>query len=209
MSKQGGSCLMINEKYSAGLVSQSFWFVEFKRMVYLLNSGKSEAEIKSLCLEENLFGAAKEYRAKRIYGYIWNRVKQLDETMIKLFIESDLATQKIINLICILKSDRLFFEFIYEVYREKAILGFDKIEDADINIFFNGKEIQNEDIAKWTDSTKKRLRNIYTNYMIDANLLTVENKEKKITLPILDIALERYLEGTGEDALVKALTGVR
>ena len=80
---------MINGKYSAGLVSQSFWFVEFKRIVNLLNLGKTEEQIKSLCLEENLFGATKEYRAKRIYGYIWNRVKQLDEGLIKLFLESD------------------------------------------------------------------------------------------------------------------------
>lgn len=200
---------MINDKYSAGLVSQSFWFVEFKGIVKLIESGRTDDEIKTLCLEENFFGASKEYRAKRIYGYIWNRVKQMDEGMIKLFVESDLATQKIINLICILRMDRLFFEFIYEVYREKAILGFDKIEDADINIFFNEKEIQNADIANWKDATKKRLSNIYTNYMMDANLLTLENKKKKITIPILDIALERHLEATGGEVLVKALTGVR
>jgi hypothetical protein len=200
---------MINDKYSAGLVSQSFWFVEFKGIVKLIKSGRTDDEIKTLCLEENFFGASKEYRAKRIYGYIWNRVKQMDEAMIKLFVESDLATQKIINLICILKMDRLFFEFIYEVYREKAILGFDKIEDVDMNIFFNEKEIQNDDIANWKDATKKRLRNIYTNYMIDANLLTLENNEKKITIPILDIALERHLKATGGEVLVKALTGVR
>ncbi|MBF1049797.1 DUF1819 family protein [Peptostreptococcus sp.] len=200
---------MINDKYSAGLVSQSFWFVEFKGIVKLIESGRTDDEIKTLCLEENFFGASKEYRAKRIYGYIWNRVKQMDEAMIKLFVESDLATQKIINLICILKMDRLFFEFIYEVYREKAILGFDKIEDVDMNIFFNEKEIQNADIANWKDATKKRLRNIYTNYMIDANLLTLENNEKKITIPILDIALERHLKATGGEVLVKALTGVR
>ena len=200
---------MINGKYSAGLVSQSFWFVEFKRVVNLLNHGETEEKIKSLCLEENLFGAAKEYRAKRIYGYIWNRVKQLDEGLIKLFWESDLATQKIINLICILKIDRLFFEFLYEVYREKAILGFDKIEDTDISAFFNRKEIQNDDIASWTDETKKRLRNIYTNYMVDANLLIVVDKEKKITVPILDLSLERYLKENGDEVLVKTLTGGR
>lgn len=200
---------MINGKYSAGLVSQSFWFVEFKRVVNLLNHGETEEKIKFLCLEENLFGAAKEYRAKRIYGYIWNRVRQLDEGLIKLFWESDLATQKIINLICILKIDRLFFEFLYEVYREKAILGFDKIEDTDISAFFNRKEIQNDDIASWTDETKKRLRNIYTNYMVDANLLIVVDKEKKITVPILDLSLERYLKENGDEVLVKTLTGGR
>ena len=99
---------MINETYSAGLISQSFWFIEMKKIVKLIADGKTEEEIKKICIEENLFGAAKEYRAKRIYGYIWNRTKQLDEKMIDLFINSDLATQKLINLVAILKSDRLF-----------------------------------------------------------------------------------------------------
>ena len=68
--------------YSAGLVSQSFWFVEIKKIIKLVNDGMTEDEIKNLCIDENLFGAMKEYRAKRIYGYIWNRIKQLDKTMI-------------------------------------------------------------------------------------------------------------------------------
>ena len=43
----------------------------------------------------------------------------MDKTLIDLFCTSDLATQKVINLIAILRSDRLFFEFMFEVYREK------------------------------------------------------------------------------------------
>lgn len=159
--------------YSAGLISQSFWFVEMKKVIKLIDDGKSEEEIKKMCIDENLFGAAKEYRAKRIYGYIWNRAKRLDKTLIDLFCTSDLATQKVINLIAILRSDRLFFEFMFEVYREKNILGIPVIEDADVNIFFKNKEIQSEDIAAWTDGTKRRLRSIYFNYLTDANLLTV------------------------------------
>lgn len=200
---------MMDDKYSAGLVSQSFWFVEFKRIIKLMESGKTEPEIKDLCLKENLFGTAKEYRARRMYGYIWNRVKQLDESLMQLFLRTDLSTQKIINLICVLKTDRLFFEFLYEVYREKVILGFDVIEDIDMRVFFNQKEMQSEEVAQWVDTTKKRLRNIYTNYMIDANLLAVEGKQKKIKIPILDTALQRYLELTGEVALMKALAGAR
>ena len=44
--------------------------------------------------------------------------------------------------------------------------------------------------------------------MTDANLLTVVDKKKTITPPILDIALERYLEVCGESAMIKAITGV-
>ena len=199
---------MIPEIYSAGLMSQSFWFVEFKKVIKLVADGKSEAEIKTLCIEENLFGAAKEYRAKRMCGYILTRARQLDETMIKLFLEADLNTQKIINLIAILKNDRLFFEFMFEVYREKVILGLPCMEDSDLKVFFSNKESQSEDINEWKDTTKKHLRTNYMTYLVDANLITIVDKKRQITPPILDIALERYLEANGDTAIVKAITGV-
>ena len=199
---------MIEEKYSAGLISQSFWFVEMKKVIGLIKAGKSEEEIKRLCTQENLFGVSKEYRARRIYGYIWNRVRRLDETLIELFDTSDLATQKMINLVAILRSDRLFFEFVYEVYREKNIIGVQVIEDADVNIFFKNKEVQSEEIEEWTDGTKKRLRTTYFTYLADANLLTIIDKKRTITPQILDIALERYLSACGDGAIVKAITGV-
>lgn len=199
---------MVEEKYSAGLISQSFWFVEMKKVLKMKHDGKSEQEIKKACVGDNLLGASKEYRAKRIYGYIWNRVKHLDDKLIELFFESDLSTQKIINLIAILRSDRLFFEFVYEVYREKNILGIMYLDDSDVNIFFGNKEIQDANISGWTDATKRRLRSCYFNYLTDANLITLVNKKKTVTPPILDIALERYLEACGDSAIVKAITGV-
>ena len=154
------------------------------------------------------FGAAKEYRALRMAGYIITRVKAMDDRMVELFCSSDLATQKLINLVTILRTDRLFFEFVYEIYREKVILGIGVMEDADVNVFFTRKEAQSDLIAGWKDSTKKHLRSCYLNFMADANLLTVIEKKKTITPPILDIALERYLQSVNEEVMVKALTGV-
>lgn len=194
--------------YSAGLMSQSFWFLEFKKAVKLRQDGLGYDEIKKKCIEENLFGAATENRVKRMAGYIVNRLKMMDDALVQLFMTSDLATQKLINLITILRADRLFFEFVYEVYREKVILGIDCLEDADVNVFFTRKETQSDLIAGWKESTKKHLRSCYLNFMTDANLLTIMEKKKSITPPILDIALERYLKSVDEEAMIKALTGV-
>lgn len=194
--------------YSAGLMSQSFWFLEFKKAVKLRQDGMGYDEIKKKCIEENLFGAATENRVKRMAGYIVNRLKMMDDALVQLFMSSDLATQKLINLIAILRADRLFFEFIYEVYREKVILGIDCLEEADVNVFFTRKETQSDLIAGWKESTKKHLRSCYLNFMTDANLLTIIEKKKSITPPILDIALERYLKSVDEEAMIKALTGV-
>ncbi|MBS3198947.1 DUF1819 family protein [Turicibacter bilis] len=194
-------------KYSSGLVSESFWFVEFKKIIKLKHEGISWEEIKDLCLKENLLGVSKEYRAKRIYGYLKNRISLLDEDIFDIFIMSDLSTQKIIDLMSIAKQNRLFFEFLYEVYREKVLLGETELTDSDINIFFNNKQQQSEDIGLWTDVTLRRLRSSYMNFMVDAGLLTVVNKQKQITPPILDVALERYLVEKNEVQLFKAITG--
>jgi len=196
------------EKYSSGLVSESFWFIECKKIIKLKYDGYSWDEVKAMCLEENLLGISKEYRAKRIFGYLKNRISTLDKKAMEIFLNGDIATQKIIILIAVAKQNRLFYEFLYEVYREKVILGMCELNGSDINIFFKNKQDQNEDVASWTDTTLKRLRSTYMNFMVDAGLLTINNKTKQPTPPVIDITLERYFKDNGEIQLIKAITGV-
>ena len=195
-------------KYSSGLVSESFWFIECKKIIKLIYDGVSWDEIKRMCLEENLLGISREYRAKRIFGYLKNRISTLDDKIIKIFITGDLPTQKIIILIAVAKQNQLFFEFLYEVYREKIILGTQELSCSDINIFFKNKQEQSEIVEKWTDVTLKRLRSTYMNFMVDAGLLTAVNNKKNPTPMVLDIVLEQYLKNNSEIKMIKAVTGV-
>lgn len=196
------------EKYSSGLVSESFWFIEFRKIIKLKYEGKTWDEIKDSCLVDNLLGISKEYRAKRNYGYLKTRIDALDSGLIEIFIQADLNTQKIINLIAIAKKNRLFFEFLYEVYREKVQMGAPELTESDINIFYKNKQSQDDDVSTWTDVTLRRLRSTYMNFLTDAGLLTVSSKEKRITPPILDITLENYLKDHGDNQMIKAITGV-
>ena len=207
-NKQETERLTPPEAYSAGLMSQSFWFTEFKKIAKLRQDGLPYDEIKKRCVEENLFGAAKEYRAVRMSGYLIARLRAMDDEMLALFCEADLATQKLMNLICVLGTDRLFFEFVYEVYREKALLGAAYLEDSDSNAFFTRKEMQEALIAGWKESTKKHLRANYLNFMTEANLLATECGRRRITPPILDSALEQYLKAAHAETFIRALTGV-
>ncbi len=198
-----------SEEYSAGLMSEAPWFHEFKKLILLAHDGVAPEEIKRRCVEENLFGMPKEYRAVRTYGYLVKRLKQLDEPLIELFCTSDLSTQKLINFIAVIMGDRLFFELINEVYKEKALLGYSEMAAADVNVFFTDKSMQNEDMKLWKDTTFKRLRSGYFQFMTDANLLRKEKTKYYITPPILDVALERYLQYNGKEHILKAITGVR
>jgi hypothetical protein len=202
---------MKRNEYSAGSVSYSFWFMEFRKVVQLLSEGKTFEDIKRLSEEENLFGAPSKARAKSIYSVTVARVKALDESFIPVFLESDLATQKQFVLAANLAYDTLFFDFVYEVVREKMIIGSDELEEADIRIFFKNKQEQDDRVAGYTDETIRRLIRSYKTQLFEAGLLDDNTRAttRKILKPILDASVKHWLEDFGYGPIVKAMEGIR
>ncbi|SEQ84285.1 Putative inner membrane protein [Lachnospiraceae bacterium NE2001] len=198
-------------KYSAGAVKFMFWFLEFRKEVQLLAQGKSFDEIKSLSEEENIFGASTPARATMIQSTLTARIKYMDPSFYDLFLESDVATQKLYALTGCFVHDTLFFDFMYEVVREKMIIGTNVLSDADIHIFFKNKQEQSEVVAKWTDQTITRLGRSYKTQLFEAGILD-DNKmstERMILKPILDPIFKHWLEDFGYSQVAKALEGIR
>ena len=195
---------MERKPYSAGAVKFSFWFMEFRKTVQLLSEGKSFADT-------NIYGAPTKLRAQQIYSTVTARIKTLDESFYPIFLSSDLATQKLFVLTAALLHDTLFFDFVYEVVREKMILGSDELTDADIRIFFKNKQEQSEKVASLQDYTLHRLGSCYKTQLYEAGLLESNqaNSTRKILKPILDIAFEHWLYDHDLGIMVKTLTGVR
>ncbi|NMB27782.1 MAG: DUF1819 family protein, partial [Tissierellia bacterium] len=88
----------------------------------------------------------------------------------------------------------LFFEFMYEVYREKIIIGNLKFDNSDTRIFLKNKSEQSEKVANFTSQTKKRLAGAYKTYLKEANLIIEEKNTITIKKPILDINLENEMK---------------
>ena len=200
---------MARKEYSAGMVKLPFWFSEFKKMISLLNSGMSLSEIKELNLKENIFSAPTEARAIQIFNTVSTRVKGLDSSFYNLFEQCDITNQKLIALIAVMESDTLFFDFMYEVYREKLIIGIDEITDSDISVFFKDKQLQNERVAKWTDYTLKRLGTIYRTVLMESGILERTTGSRRIVKPVMDRSLELNLKNCGMEMTLRALMGVR
>ena len=200
---------MKRKEYSAGAVKLSFWFVEFRKTVELLNKGQSLKKKKSLVLNENLFAAPTTLRANQIFNTVTGRIKSLDGSFIPLFLQSDLSTQKLFALVAAMAYDTLFWDFVYEVIREKILLGICELSDSDVRIFFKDKQQQNEKVAKWTDATLVRLARCYKTMLYEAGIIDKANAVRKILRPILDPELERWLELNDMSVFIKALTGVK
>ena len=200
---------MDRKEYSAGAVKLSFWFIEFRKAAELLNDGKSFEQIKDLVNNENLFAVTTKLRADQIYHTVTGRIRALDESFIPLFTRSDLATQKLFALIAAMAYDTLFFDFVYEVIREKMILGSNELLDSDVRVFFKDKQQQNDKVAGWTSATLVRLGRCYKTMLYEAGVIDKAKTARKILRPILDPDLVRWLEQNNMGAYVKALAGVR
>lgn len=202
---------MKRNKYSAGAVKFSFWFLEFRKEVQMLSSGKTFDDIKKLNEEENIFGASTPARSKMIYSTVTARIKSLDESFYTLFLESDVSTQKLFALAGTLAHDTLFFDFVYEVLREKLIIGSNTLTDADLSIYFKNKQEQHEEVEKLTEATIKRLARSYKTMLFEAGLLDDNNRatERTIIKPVLDPILKHWLDDYGYGQIAKALEGIR
>ena len=198
---------MEKREYSAGIVSKGFWFLEFKKYLELLKIGNNENEIRKMQDEENIFSAPSKDYGKRIISEINKRIKVLPKEIKELFFESDTGTQKVINLLSIMGTDKLFFEYVYNSYRNELLLGTKEYNPGIVMKFLKEKAEQNEEVAKFSEKTLKRMQGTYGNYLKEAGLLEEKNKKILYGKVYLDYELEKLLRENNMEIYVKTLKG--
>lgn len=200
---------MNRKEYSAGAVKHAFWFMEFRKVVSLRLAGKSWEEIKQLSENENIFGAPTRLRATQIFNTVSARVKSLDDSFYPIFEACDMASQKLFALVAAMICDVLLGELVYELVREKMIIGSNELADSDLRIFFKDKQQQSEKAAKWTEATIKKLMVSYKSMLYEAGVTNKAKKVREIYKPLPDPAMERWLKEQGMNYQLKAIMGVR
>lgn len=200
---------MDRREYSAGAVKHSFWFMEFRKVVSLRSEGMSWDDIRILNEKENIFGAPTSLRATQIFQTASARVKSLDESFYPVFETCDLASQKLFALVAAMAYDTLFGALVYELVREKMIIGSNELSDSDLRIFFKNKQEQSEKAAKWTEATIKKLMVSYKSMLYEAGVTNKAKNVREIYKPLPDPVMERWMQEHGLEYELKAITGVR
>lgn len=198
---------MVRKEYSAGGVKHPFWFLEFKKAAILRDQGVTWEELRTRSREENLFSAASPARAEMTCNTVEARMQTLPDSFLPMFVFGDPATQKLFCLLGCMGNDTLFFDFCYEVIREKVQLGANAFSDADVCLFFKDKQSQDEKVAEWTDYTLKRLGSYYKNLLYEAGLTDHGKTERRYAKPIIDRELEYWMKDNGLQPMYAALTG--
>lgn len=195
------------KKYSAGMVSDSFWQDEFSIYIELMNEGLTPDEIREKAIESNYFHQRSKNRIIRMINTMKRRIASLDESYIEIYPELQLADKKIINLMSIMKMDDLFEEFMYETYRDELIVGDAKLYDYEVEGFFNRKQQESTQIANWTDQTIKRLTGIFKTFIREAGLMKDQGEYDDVIRPIMDYRLEDLMTANHDNKILAIFLG--
>ena len=195
---------MDSRKYSGKLTGESFLLYELKIVAKLKKEGYTDKEIRKMVLEENLFQYKFTSSISRRLTPLMQRINLLDEELIDRLIEDPLGDGIVINLYSIMKNDRLFFEFMNEVMKEKLKSNNEVLEKKDINIFIETKIEQNEDIASWSDSTVNKIKQVIKKILMEAKVVE-DNKTGIVKKIIMSDWIKNYLIKSGEEKYILAM----
>ncbi|MBS6828083.1 MAG: DUF1819 family protein [Methanobrevibacter smithii] len=193
--------------YSASIISTSFWFLESKKVAELILEGYSKDEILNAALEDNIFQVETERRVRDITNTTYRRLKSFPEEVLEYFVRVDVNSAKIFVLISVLKSDKLFFEFMYEVFREHIVLGDLTLKNKDFEMFFDNKSYQSDIVSEWVDETLGRLKRAYNTMLSEAGVLDTSGNERVILLPFIDLKFKDILIKNDLGTYLYAITG--
>lgn len=191
-------------EYSSTLTSASFSYYELKQVLKLKAEGLSDKEIRDKANEENIFQYKSKNSANKIMSAIIRRVKVLDEYLITSIISEPMEIGKIINLYIIMKTNRLLFEFMNEVIREKLEFNNDILEKKDINVFFIAKAEQSVIVANWSEVTNRKLKQVILKILTEVGILE-DIKTGNLSRLIIPPELKDYLVNIGDRGYIEAM----
>jgi len=194
-------------EYKSTIKSRPFLFKETKKAAYLINKGFKDFEIKDKAKNDNIFQVNTETRRSEIASIVLQRLKAIDDFLIEKIVNGEIGTSKQVVIYAIMKTDRLFFEFMYEVFREKMLLRDFTLQDKDFNIFFERKKEQSERVASWTDYTFYKLKQVYIRILFEAGFIKDQKKDREIVKPIIEEEIVQHLKEIGDTKYLNALMG--
>ncbi|WP_125606905.1 DUF1819 family protein [Lapidilactobacillus bayanensis] len=191
--------------YQTTLNTRPFMYIETKKVAQRLQNGQSPDEVRAAAIEQNFLQLPSRARQLAAVNAILKRLVVLDDYLLRQFLVADRETSNLILLYALMDSDKLFQEFMRQVYLQK-IMGMEtSLTKQDGLKFLAEKSTQSKQVAQWTEATQSRLATAYLQVLRDCNLLQDGRLVKGILAP--DVA--QYLKRHGEQAIYEVLIGSR
>lgn len=191
-------------EYSSSLNGATFLMFELKQIIKLKLEGLSEQEIRLKAKKENIFQFNNVGRTKRVMPALMKRQKVIDSFLGEAFLERTVEISRAINLYAIMKTDRIFFEFMNEVIGRRFEDRNYHLEKKDMNVFFRAKVEQSNVVANWSDINQEKLKRAMLTVLYESGIL-IDRKGQEIKSLILDEDIQQYLVDIGDRKYVESI----
>ena len=199
---------MNRKPYSSAIKKTPFKYPIAKKIAKLMREGLERDESDHGCFDENFIEVESLERRREITNVLYNRLCALDEFLLNQFYNADVATSKFILVYAIAKTDSLFFDFLFEKYRDALMSENRKyLSMDDFDEFFASKKQTDLIVAKWGKFTLDCLTKGYRNILVDSGFGRREKKNIIVNRVMIHPAVEEHIELIGDKDYLKAMLG--
>ena len=200
----------MNKKvYSSAIKKTPFEYLPSKIIAKMIQNGLLYEEAFDRCVNQNELNVVSDERRKEIFNVCYDRLVNLDNTLLKEFIDGSISTSKFILVYAIASNDPLFLEFLLIQYRDTLLGNKKYISISDFDDFFNWMKEKNAVVAKWTDTTLKQLAGGYRNILVESGLGERIKKNIYSRNVIVSPNVIKRIENIGDKAFLQAVLGVK
>ena len=192
--EQENTAMLRELQYTSSIKDMPLMFSEMKRTALLLCEGKLSGEIVQLSMENNIYQLEKEKRRRDIPLRMIKRLSSIGKPLVRIIAHGHDDEAKLIVFLALMKSDRLLFEYMYEVYSDRFHAGFDEITDKDFLDFIERKAQNSETVARWSTNNLANIRGKIKNALCDAGLAKRNGNVLMIQRPIVDVELRKCFD---------------
>lgn len=198
----------MNKKiYSSAIKKTPFKYNVSKTIAKLMLDGLDRNEIYIKCYDENYVGIDSLQRRKEVTNVVYERLLELDKYLLNQFYNGDVNTSKFILVYAISKNDSLFFDFMFEVYRN-SLLGENKyISIDDFEMFFASKKECDPIVSEWGHFTIDQLSKGYRNILVESGLGTRIKRRIQVEKAMIHPDVEEHLKLINDSEYLQALLG--
>lgn len=199
---------MNRKPYSSAIKKTPFKYPIAKKIAKLMLDGLDRDEIYKKCFDENYVEIDSQDRRREVINVVYQRLCSLDRFLLSEFYNGDVSTSKFILVYAITKTDSLFFDFLFEKYRE-ALLNEERnyLSISDFDEFFESKKQTDLIVSKWGDHTLECLTKGYRNILVDSGLGRRERKSIIVQKVMIHPSVEEHIELIGDKDYLKAILG--
>lgn len=193
MQKKVENVLHVMSPYNAAITREQFLFYEMRTTAKMVCEGLKREEIIDRIVQENLFQYPTEKSVRKMAQACLRRLEALDDKTLTEAIAtqpSDVAKQ--VCLYAMMKQYRLVWDFMITVIGSKYQLMDTSFGKIDLNTFFMRLQEQDDDVASWSDSTIKKLKQVLLKTLVD-NEYVNSTKADKLNPVLISPLLENAI----------------